>query len=187
MEVISRLYNWHACPSEVQYLIVLQLRKTRSRLPSKMVQLASLFFLLFCTVSPKLLLLNNNSSMDMKANPNNISPMVLFKSTTLPTKTSSFSTKPNSLRIKSELPIFIEPLPVFSGIGSASVSLMDLEVNPTMVLILVTIVLLLGLILLLVLIFRTVLPKELAGCVNNCCLPIQCNSYYAKRSAYQEI
>ena len=25
-----RLYNWHACPSEVQYLIVLQLRKTIS-------------------------------------------------------------------------------------------------------------------------------------------------------------
>ena len=126
-----------------------------------MVKLASLFFILFCTVSPKLLLLNNNSSMD--------------------------NSMDNPLRIKSELPIFIEPLPVFSGIGPASVSLMDLEVNPTMVLILVTIVLLLGLILLLVLIFRTVLPKELAGCVNNCCLPIQCNSYYAKRSAYQEI
>ena len=121
-----------------------------------MVKLASLFFILFCTVSPKLLLNNNNnsSSMDMEASPT-ISPMVLFKSTTLPTKTSSFSTKLNPLQIKSELPIFIEPLPVFSGIGPAAVSLMDLEVNPTMVLILVTIVLLLGLILLLVLHFRS--------------------------------
>ena len=94
-----------------------------------MVKLASLLFILFCTVSPKLLLLNNNSSMD--------------------------NSMDNPLRIKSELPIFIEPLPVFSGIGPASVSLMDLEVNPTMVLILVTIVLLLGLILLLVLHFRS--------------------------------
>ena len=157
-----------------------------------MVQLASLFFLLFCTVSPKLLLLNNNNSMDMEASPN-ISPMVpfkSFKSTTLPTKTSSFSTKLNPLQIKSELPIFIEPLPVFSGIGPASVSLMD---NPTMVIILACILSILGYILGLILgllldtFFPNVLPKDLACCVKDCGLPIQCNSNYAKRSAYQEI
>ena len=148
-----------------------------------MVKLASLFFILFCTVSPKLLLLNNNNSMDMEASPN-ISPMVPFKSTTLPTKTSSFSTKLNPLQIKSELPKSIEPLPVFSGIGPDSVSLMD---NPTMVILLACILSILGYILGLILgllldsFFRNVLPKDLACCMKNC------NSNYAKRSAYQEI
>ena len=142
-----------------------------------MVQLASLFFLLFCTVSPKLLLLNNNSSMDMKANPNNISPMVLFKSTTLPTKTTSFST--------------IKPLPVFAaGMGAAMPLDYYMEANPTLVLILATSFLFLGLLLpllLLVLLLRYVLPKDLDGCFNQCGLPIQCNANYSKRAAYEEI
>ena len=141
-----------------------------------MVQLASLFFILFCTASPKPLLLNNNNSMDMEASPN-ISPMVPFKSTTLPTKTSSFSTKLNPLQIKPELPIFM-----IAGMGPA-LPLMDIEVNPTLVVSLVTIVLLLGLLLLLLLF----LPKELAGCVNQCGLPIQCNANFSKRAYYEEI
>ena len=75
----------------------------------KMVKLAKLLFLIFSTASPKpFLLLNNNSSMDMEVNPNT-SPVVLFKSSTLPTKTSSFSTKLNPLLIKPKLPKFKEP------------------------------------------------------------------------------
>ena len=167
---------------QAQCHIVLQLRKSRFRFQSKMVKLANLFFLLFSTVSPKPLFLNNNSSLDMEANPN-ISPVVLFKSNTLPTETISFSTKPNPLPIKSRLPIFIEPLPVFAGVGPA-VNLVDMEVNPTLVIILVTVFLLL---LLLLLLIRYVLPKDLSGCVNDCGLPIQCKANFSKRAAYEEI
>ena len=170
---------------QAQCHIVLQLRKSRFRFQSKMVKLANLFLILFSTVSPKPLFLNNNSSLDMEANPN-ISPVVLFKSTTLPTKTSSFSTKLNPFPIKSKLPIFIEPLPVFAGMGPA-VHLVDMELNATLVIILVTIFLLLGLLGLLLLLVRYVLPKELAGCVNDCGLPIQCNANYSKKTSFEEI
>ena len=178
---------------QAQYHLGLHLRKNiiRLRFPSKMVKLANLFFLLFSTVSPKPLSLNNNnnSSMDVEANPN-ISPMVLFKSDTLPTKTTSFST--------------IKPLPVFAaGMGAAmpldmkvangivkGLRAVYMEANPTLVLILATSFLFLGLLLpllLLVLLLQYVLPKDLAGCVNQCGLPIQCNANYSKRAAYEEI
>ena len=87
---------------QVQCHLGLRLRKTTIRFgfERKMVKLPMLFFLLiFSTASPKPFLLNNNSSMDMEVNPNT-SPVVLFKSSTLPTKTSSFSTKLNPLPIK---------------------------------------------------------------------------------------
>ena len=141
-----------------------------------MVKLANLFFLLFSTVSPKPHFLNNN--MDVEANPN-ISPMVLFKSNTLPTETTFFSTKPNPLQIKPKLPILIKPLPVFAtGMGAT----MDTEwygivtglgsiVLATFGL--VTIFLLLGLL--------------LAVCVNQCRLLIQCNANYSKRAACEEL
>ena len=167
---------------QAQYHLGLHLRKNiiRLRFPSisKMVKLANLFFLLFSTVSPKPLSLNNNSSMDVEANPN-ISPMVLFKSNTLPTETTFFSTKPNPLQIKPKLPILIKPLPVFAtGMGAT----MDTEwygivtglgsiVLATFGL--VTIFLLLGLL--------------LAVCVNQCRLLIQCNANYSKRAACEEI
>ena len=163
---------------QAQYHLGLHLRKNiiRLRFPSKMVKLANLFFLLFSTVSPKPLSLNNNSNMDVEANPN-ISPMVLFKSDTSDTKTTSFST--------------IKPLPVFAaGMGAAMPLDYYMEANPTLVLILATIFLFLGLLLpllLLVLLLRYVLPKDLAGCVNQCGLPIQCNANYSKRAAYEEI
>ena len=162
---------------QAQYHLGLHLRKNiiRLRFPSKMVKLANLFFLLFSTVSPKPLSLNNNSN-DVEANPN-ISPMVLFKSTTLPTKTTSFST--------------IKPLPVFAaGMGAAMPLDYYMEANPTLVLILATSFLFLGLLLpllLLVLLLRYVLPKDLDGCFNQCGLPIQCNANYSKRAAYEEI
>ena len=182
--LISRVYNWHACPAgSVSHRPPTQKERIRFRFPSKMVELANLFFILFSTVSPKPLFHNNNnSSMDMEANPN-ISPVVLFKSNTLPTETISFSTKPNPLPIKSRLPIFIEPLPVFAGVGPA-VNLVDMEVNPTLVIILVTVFLLL---LLLLLLIRYVLPKDLSGCVNDCGLPIQCKANFSKRAAYEQI
>ena len=68
-----------------------------------MVKLAKLFFLIFSTASPKPFLLNNNSSMDMEVNPNT-SPVVLFKSNTLPIETNSSSTKLNPLPMKPKLP-----------------------------------------------------------------------------------
>ena len=186
MEVISRLYNWHACPSEVQYLIVLQLRKTRSRLPSKMVQLASFLFILFCTVSPKLLLLNNNNNMDMEASPN-ISPMVPFKSTTLPTKTSSFSTKLSPLPIKPKLSIFEEALSVPSWIERV------LPPQDPMGIIL-TIFLFFVLLLILVLHMHRcileicdLLKKIRAGSGNQSSLPIQHNANYSKKTPVEEI
>ena len=112
-------------------------------------KLANLLFLLFSTVSPKPLFLNNSSSKDIEP-------------------------KLNPLPIKPELPIFM-----IAGMGPA-LPLMDIEVNPTLVISLVTIVLLLGLLLLF-------LPKELAGCVNQCGLPIQCNANFSKQAYYEEI
>ena len=85
--------------------------------------------------------------------------------------------KLNPLPIKPELPIFM-----IAGMGPA-LPLMDIEVNPTLVISLVTIVLLIGLLLLLLLF----LPKDLAGCVNQCGLPIQCNANFSKRAYYEEI
>ena len=152
-----------------------------------MVKLARLFFfLIFSTASPKPLFLNNNSSMDMEVNPNT-SPVVLFKSNTLPTKTSSFSTKLNPLPIKPKLSIFEEALSVPSWIERV------LPPQDPMGIIL-TVFLFFCLLLILVLHMHRcileicdLLKKIRAGSGNQSSLPIQHNANYSKKTPVEEI
>ena len=154
-----------------------------------MVQLASLFFTLFCTVSPKLLLLNNNNSMDMEASPN-ISPMVpfkSFKSTTLPTKTSSFSTKLSPLPIKPKLSIFEEALSVPSWIERVLPPQDPMGIILTVFLFFVLLLILVLHMHRCILEICDLLKKIWAGSENQSSLPIQHNANYSKKTPVEEI
>ena len=152
-----------------------------------MVKLAKLLFLIFSAASPKpFSLLNNNSSMDMEVNPDT-NPVVLFKSNTLPNKTSSFSTKLNPLPIKPKLPMFKEPLSVIAssrqvlsrGVGPPF-PLMEMDPTSVVILLTVTGFLILGLLVILVIVL-------LGACVNQRSLPIQCDANYSKKTSFEEI
>ena len=146
-----------------------------------MVKLANLFFLLFATVSPKPLFLNNtSSSMDVEANPN-ISPVVLFKSNTLPIETNSSSTKLNPLPMKPKLPTSWQSWMSWMPVNVYGL----LIIGP--------------LLLFVILVFLVIrccpaLPKDLAGCVNQCCHPIdesnairEFNANSSKKTSFEEI
>ena len=151
-----------------------------------MVKFAKLLFVIFSTASPKPFLINNISSMDMEVNPDT-SPVVLFKSNTLPTKTSSSSTKLNPLPIKPKLPMFKEPLSVIDrprqvlsrGVGPPF-SLMEMDPTSVIILLTVTGFLILGLLVILVIVL-------LGAWVNQRSLPIQCDANCSKKTSFEEI